>query len=168
MGRRRSSGGSGAGIGAIGLLVLLGMCIGGNSPAETGVSYSALNAVAAVPSAPQTETFYAHGTLNVRSGPGKEHSIVRTVSHGDVLRLGPKDAKGWAPSYTPAGTAEGYLYRASDLVKSNQPSARASTSASAPRRSSAESRGYYRGPRGGCYTYSASGRKRYVDRSLCD
>ena len=27
---------------------------------------------------------------------------------------------------------------------------------------------YYRGPRGGCYTYSSSGRKRYVDRSLCN
>jgi len=26
---------------------------------------------------------------------------------------------------------------------------------------------YLRGPRGGCYTVSASGRKRYVDRSLC-
>lgn len=27
--------------------------------------------------------------------------------------------------------------------------------------------GYYTGPRGGCYTYSASGRKRYVDHSHC-
>ena len=27
--------------------------------------------------------------------------------------------------------------------------------------------GYYLGPRGGCYTYSASGRKRYVDHSYC-
>ena len=27
--------------------------------------------------------------------------------------------------------------------------------------------GYVRGPRGGCYTYSASGRKRYVDHSFC-
>jgi hypothetical protein len=33
---------------------------------------------------------------------------------------------------------------------------------------SGASRGYYTGPRGGCYTYSASGRKRYVDRSLCN
>lgn len=31
----------------------------------------------------------------------------------------------------------------------------------------AQSSGYYTGPRGGCYTYSASGRKRYVDRSYC-
>lgn len=34
--------------------------------------------------------------------------------------------------------------------------------------STATSRGYYRGPRGGCYTYSRTGRKRYVDRSLCN
>jgi hypothetical protein len=27
---------------------------------------------------------------------------------------------------------------------------------------------YIRGPRGGCYTFSSSGRKRYVDRSLCN
>lgn len=27
--------------------------------------------------------------------------------------------------------------------------------------------GYYRGPRGGCYTLTAGGRKKYVDRSYC-
>lgn len=27
---------------------------------------------------------------------------------------------------------------------------------------------YHRGPRGGCYTITASGNKRYVDRSLCN
>lgn len=32
----------------------------------------------------------------------------------------------------------------------------------------ARSSGYIRGPRGGCYTYSASGNKRYVDRSMCN
>jgi hypothetical protein len=26
---------------------------------------------------------------------------------------------------------------------------------------------YHRGPKGGCYTYTASGRKRYVDHSFC-
>lgn len=29
-------------------------------------------------------------------------------------------------------------------------------------------RGYIRGPRGGCYYFSGSGRKVYVDRSLCN
>lgn len=36
-----------------------------------------------------------------------------------------------------------------------------------PARSSAD-RGYIRGPRGGCYYISGSGRKVYVDRSLCN
>jgi uncharacterized protein YgiM (DUF1202 family) len=33
---------------------------------------------------------------------------------------------------------------------------------------SGSGRGYIRGPRGGCYYYSSSGRKVYVDRSLCN
>ncbi|HEV7990703.1 MAG TPA: SH3 domain-containing protein [Gemmatimonadaceae bacterium] len=32
----------------------------------------------------------------------------------------------------------------------------------------APSRVFFRGPRGGCYTLSAGGNKRYVDRSLCN
>ena len=45
-------------------------------------------------------------------------------------------------------------------------SAPAQRSVSAPK--AGGSNGYYTGPRGGCYTYSASGKKRYVDRSLCN
>jgi hypothetical protein len=37
-----------------------------------------------------------------------------------------------------------------------------------PARATGENRGYIRGPRGGCYYYSGSGRKVYVDRSLCN
>jgi len=33
---------------------------------------------------------------------------------------------------------------------------------------SSSGRSYIRGPRGGCYYYSSSGRKVYVDRSLCN
>ncbi len=40
----------------------------------------------------------------------------------------------------------------------------AQRSVSAPRANN----GYYTGPRGGCYTYSASGKKRYVDHSYCN
>ncbi|MGQ2965853.1 MAG: hypothetical protein ACT6QL_08510 [Methylophilus sp.] len=39
---------------------------------------------------------------------------------------------------------------------------------SAPHSNSVDSSRFIRGPRGGCYTYSASGNKRYVDRSLCN
>jgi hypothetical protein len=34
--------------------------------------------------------------------------------------------------------------------------------------SPSRSDGYFTGPRGGCYTYSGSGRKRYVDHSFCN
>lgn len=45
---------------------------------------------------------------------------------------------------------------------------RRETAPAAPARTSSETRGYIRGPRGGCYYYSGSGRKVYVDRSLCN
>lgn len=35
-------------------------------------------------------------------------------------------------------------------------------------KSSSGGNGYFTGPRGGCYTYSAGGRKRYVDHSYCN
>lgn len=44
-------------------------------------------------------------------------------------------------------------------------SAPAERSVAAPRGGNS---GYYTGPRGGCYTYSASGKKRYVDHSYCN
>ncbi len=37
-----------------------------------------------------------------------------------------------------------------------------------PARSTSVEQGYIRGPRGGCYYISGSGRKVYVDRSLCN
>jgi hypothetical protein len=115
---------------------------------------------------------FIHGTLNVRAEPNKNASIVRTLRHGDMVQLGPGDARGWARIYTGAVEDE-YVYRASDLVRTTSPAAPATLSdaAASPgrgrRRSSAESGGYHLGPRGGCYTYTSSGRKRYVDRSNC-
>lgn len=38
----------------------------------------------------------------------------------------------------------------------------------APARPPSSDRSYIRGPRGGCYYYGSSGRKVYVDRSLCN
>lgn len=53
-----------------------------------------------------------------------------------------------------------------------RPSTRATPRRSSARRAPARSlgrpsSGYHTGSRGGCYTYTASGRKRYVDRSYC-
>jgi hypothetical protein len=36
-----------------------------------------------------------------------------------------------------------------------------------PRLGAGSASRYHRGPRGGCYTYTAAGNKKYVDRSLC-
>lgn len=190
-GRRRGGGGSPAGPGAggeaagcaglgcaglLGFVLMAGFC---SSP-DTRSTYTPPPAASTYPtgSAPSSyqepaERFYVHGTLNVRSGPGKDSPTVRTLSRGDAVLLGPKDANGWAELRTAGGAREGYVYRASGLVRSSPPSASPPGTASSGTsggggRSSAADRGYYLGPRGGCYTYTSSGRKRYVDRSYCD
>jgi hypothetical protein len=185
--RERMDGGSGsigsggnAGNGCVGclgglfVLVIMGTCLGSDSssppPSYPPLSHSETSA----PPAPTTDQLYIHEPLNVRSEPSKQGATLRTLPRGTAVRLGPKDANGWAPLYDFAGNADGYVYRASDAVRSypaperagSAPKAR-SLSGGSTRRSSSDSRGYYTGPRGGCYTYSASGRKRYVDRSYC-
>lgn len=68
----------------------------------------------------------------------------------EITRRGRTSSRSYAPrAYAPARTLAPVRARRA-----------------APARSYASS-GYYTGPRGGCYTYSASGRKRYVDRSYC-
>jgi hypothetical protein len=132
--------------------------------------YSAATAPEPVQQEPR-DTFYLHGALSVRSAPSQQASLVRTVPRGEKVLLGPKDAGGWAPLYDEASDRPvGYLYRASGNVRTSapaMPAPRTLVSGSGRARSAAD-RGYYTGPRGGCYTYSASGRKRYVDRSNCN
>ena len=176
-----------AGVGCLGffLLVLLGMCMDTDSPTSSPPSSSSYSApsydmsgygtsaygAAAERAAP--EWFYIHGTLNVRAEPRPSAAIVRTLRRGDYVQLGPKDASGWARLHSP-GSAEGYVSRASDLVQRQAPAAQStdsralSSGTGGGSRRSSSARGYYIGPRGGCYTYSASGRKRYVDRSYCN
>jgi hypothetical protein len=164
----------GAGVVGFFMLVLAGMCgdattpdtpYAGYTPAyrQSSPVYPASDNEVAYPR--QRDDFYVHGSMNVRSQPDKHAAVVRTLSRGDQVTLGSKDANGWAPLFDYSGRQTGFVYRASDLVRTQAPTARSSGGSS--RRSGAESRGYYTGPRGGCYTYSASGRKRYVDRSLC-
>lgn len=134
--------------------------------------YSAATAPEPPPQAPR-DTLYLHGSLNVRSGPSQKASLVRTVPRGEKVLLGPGDLGGWAPLYDGASDQPvGYLYRASGNVRASapldeMPVPRALSGGSSRARSAAD-RGYYTGPRGGCYTYSASGRKRYVDRAYCN
>lgn len=173
----------GVGCVIVGLILLglfMALCSAIESVSDAGARIDAGNSVSSAADLPQTappttETFYIHGELNVRTAPNRNAALVRTLGYGEQVRLGPKDANGWAPVYSVNGAQEGYVYRASELVRSTPPSQRrqsASGGSASPgissRRSSAESRGYYTGPRGGCYTYTASGRKRYVDRSYCN
>lgn len=161
-----------AAIGCLGFcfVVLVAMCTGGGSGAEAGRRYRPPSppVVYAPTPAPDSDTeprewFYAHGTLNVRSAPRADAALVRTVRRGDPLHLGAKDENGWARLYGGA-TGEEYVYRASDLVQVNPPAAEPLPE---ERRRPGASRGYHLGPRGGCYYYTGSGRKQYVDRSLC-
>jgi hypothetical protein len=65
------------------------------------------------------------------------------------------------PAEGQTSTTSARRYGTGGRVRRAEPS----TPSYAPRLSGGN--GYYTGPRGGCYTYSASGRKRYVDRSYC-
>lgn len=151
-------------------LVVLGICFGGEEGPDPSTyptpRYPPSYAVpASAPSAPeQRDWLYIHRTLNVRSQPNRSAAIVRTLQRGDRVRMGPKDANGWAPVYD-GDAPSGYAWRESDAVQLGPPPLRAVSPAPRPR---GESRVYHIGPRGGCYTYSASGNKRYVDRSYCD
>jgi hypothetical protein len=140
------------------LVLMVGMC---RNPGQPRPSDPLAVAESAAPAAPSAESFYLHGAMNVRSGPGTAYAVTQTLNRGAEVMLGPKDAHGWAPIFI-AGALAGYLYRSSDLVRSSPPPAPQPV----PVRNSPAS-GYYRGPRGGCYTYSASGRKTYVDHSYC-
>lgn len=175
MARRNDAGLAFGGI--LGLLVLVAMCTAGGSDDDPVSPYSS-SVYTPPPSAPAPaaereprEWFYIHGPLNVRAAPNRDAAIVSTLRRGDMVQLGPKDAGGWARVYS--GSPEGYVYRASEQVRTNPPATAQSltpSGASTPRarsRRSSGSRVYHTGPRGGCYYYSSSGRKQYVDRSYC-
>jgi len=123
-----------------------------------------------VPQVPR-DTLYLHGSLNVRSAPNRQASLVRTAPRGERVLLGHADSGGWAPVYVETSDRPvGYLYRASGNVRASVPldEVPAPRTLTSSRRSSAADGGYHRGPRGGCYTYYAPGKKRYVDRSYCN
>jgi hypothetical protein len=176
-GKASGSGCLGASVVGFFMLVLAGMCGDATTPDTPYDGYtpayrqSSSGYVASDNEAAYTgprDDFYVHGSMNVRPQPNKHAAVVRTLSRGDQVTLGPKDANGWAPRFDYSGRQTGYVYRASDLVRTQAPTTRYSATGGSSRRSGAESRGYHTGPRGGRFTYSATGRKRYVDRSLCN
>lgn len=167
MGRRRSNK-AGAGVllaGVLGLVAYGATALSGRTAEIAPTNYAQPLRVppTTAPDATPREWLYVHGTLNVRAEPNQQARVVRTLAAGDRVQLGSGDEHGWAPLYT-AGSVEGYVYRASELVQAEPPSAEQGEVA--PRRSEG-TRVYHRGPRGGCYTITASGRKDYVDRKHC-
>lgn len=145
--------------GAAVLLLFMGFCASltdsGSSPSasryDAGLSTSSYTPSYPAPQA--RETFYIHGPLNVRSGAGKSFDVVRTLSRGERVQLGPKDSSGWAPMYDNYGSAIGYVYRASDNVRSYAP-----TALPARTRQRSHPAGASALCRDGTYSYSASRR----------
>lgn len=61
---------------------------------------------------------FAHGTQNVRAGPGERFPIVRKLRRGDTLSLGTPDANGWARIL---GADSGYVSVRVGLVRTEPP-----------------------------------------------
>jgi hypothetical protein len=143
------------------------------------------------------QTRYASETLKLRAGASLRARVLATVAAGSAVEVRDCERgdgewclvvfnrnRGFVEARLldanlSSGAAQplsGQLYPlAAQPLRSpspaSTPSARSGASTTARERSPASgsnARGYYRGPRGGCYTFSASGRKRYVDHSYCN
>src|SRR5688572_26109650 len=120
----------GCGCLGFGGLVLMGLCFSGvndsDSSSYTTPAYPPAYAVpaSAPSSAEPRDWLYSHETLNVRSAPNRNGSIVRTLQRGDRVRMGPKDARGWAQVYS-GDAPSGYAWRESDAVQLGPPPNRA-------------------------------------------
>lgn len=118
------------------VLVFAGLCGDPGTSANSGTSsYADSYPVSTVYEAPEPrETFYMHRALNVRDGPGKDYTRLRTLSRGERVELGAKDERGWAPVYE-YGRRVGYVYRASNDVRSYPPAPPSTTRTRPERRS---------------------------------
>lgn len=142
-------------------------------------------AVALVPATAAAQAQYALFALNLRAAPADTAAVVEAVPAGDVLtveRCGLGEGGAWcsATHGANAGYAKADFLTSGGAVATTGRSAPRSGSRAGARTSAGSSRrrtgpqvsraaaaGYFTGPQGGCYTYSASGRKRYVDHSYC-
>ncbi|GAB3701178.1 hypothetical protein GCM10027592_29030 [Spirosoma flavus] len=132
-----------------------------------------------------------YGYVNVerylKEKPAYSAKNIYTIPEQTVLKLTPYNDMYWS---TEVGGFSGYIGRAIVTFKGKTPEEAIAASKPVPesKTSSVESYGgynwespkrrtsvartysqyYIRGPRGGCYYLTASGRKQYVDRSLCN
>lgn len=52
---------------------------------------------------------WAHNTINVREGPGKNYSVVHKLQRGDIVEISEENKYGWAPIYK-NGNIRGYVF----------------------------------------------------------
>ena len=115
---------------------------------------------------------------NLRGTPTERGRVIDTVSQNDQVEI-VKQAGAWFLVQTPdlVGWLHGNTIRLTSARNSSQgfystPAPVKSVAQPAyttPRtRTNADSRQYYRGPRGGCYYINGSGKKTYVDHSYCN
>jgi hypothetical protein len=137
----------------------MGFCASlGDPPGRTPYAASTI-AVAQPPySQEPRETFYIHASLNVRTGAGKEYDRVRTLTRGERVQLGAKDPRGWAPLFDGYGQRVGYVYRASNNVRSYPPRAAAAAASARRRPARTHPAGASAICRDGTYSYSANRR----------
>jgi hypothetical protein len=169
--------GQAAGCGCMGFvaLMVIAVCSGGGGggadpsvdpppayPPVSGPAYPPDEGERVVRIPEPRDGLYIQGTLNVRAAPSRDAPILRKLQSGDYVLMGPPDANGWAQVYS-GSEADGWAYRASELVQPTGPA----LSAPPPTRSGGGSRHYITGPRGGCYYINRNGNKTYVDHSFC-
>lgn len=119
------------------------------------------------------KVMFAKARVNIRSMPTTTSKVIKIIDIGTSVEVLEK-RDGWVnvTHSTHVGwIAERLLLeqRPASTQRNIQP--RASNTkppAIKPRSPIRSNYGYQRGPRGGCYYYTASGNKRYVDRSLCN
>ncbi len=124
-----------------------------------------------------TSKYVKANTLYVRDQPGKEGTVVDTLQQYErvMIRGGQDITKGWVEvklNDSLSDNTSAFVY--GPLLMDELPSADEYIDSKGKivsyTKKQAYNNGikYYRGPRGGCFYYTSSGRKQYVDRSYCN
>lgn len=148
-----------------------------------------------LPTLVSAQTRYASESLNMRAGASDRARVLASIAAGASMDVRDCDRDGGEWCLVVFGGQRGFVEArlldaeqsrrnpsplSAKALVSPQGDPNAQRSSLAPnvgeadtRRSlttprSSTTRAYHRGPRGGCYTFTASGNKRYVDRSLCN
>jgi Protein of unknown function (DUF3761)/Bacterial SH3 domain len=156
----RGSRSGGCGAGCLGLLILFAIVGRGCDPGPSAYSppsfpESTSSPGTVAPASESTARLWAQGTLNVRSGPGTDFPVVRTVGRGEAIEVGPADDRGWGRV---GGSYAGeYVYRASPVLRDSPPSGEATAKSRKPRAAEAavNSTGATAMCRDGSLSYSA-------------